>query len=67
MRERDGALLPSFQMLLAQQTVQDPWRPAALRLFGNWLALLAEEKAMHHGWIGPRATAAERKTARAYG
>ena len=64
LRERDPALLPSFQMLLAERNVSDPWRPAAIRLFANWLGYLAEQKSLRGGWTDPlRALAAEARAA----
>jgi homoserine O-succinyltransferase len=53
MRERDPALLPSFQMLLAARNLSDPWRAAAIRLFANWLEYLAEQKSFRRGWTNP--------------
>jgi len=67
LRERDAELLPSFQMLLAQQNVADPWRGAARRLFGNWLSYLADQKSLHRGWPNRRRSArAEPKEALSY-
>jgi homoserine O-succinyltransferase len=45
LRRRDAELMPGFQMLLAERAVSNVWRPAALRLFSNWLAYLAEQRA----------------------
>jgi hypothetical protein len=53
LRERDPALLPSFQMLLAARNLSDPWRVAAIRLFANWLEYLAEQKSFRRGWTNP--------------
>jgi len=65
LRRRDAELMPSFQMLLAEQAVSNSWRPAALRLFSNWLTHLDEERSRRPGWArAPRATKPE---AAAYG
>jgi homoserine O-succinyltransferase len=64
LRRRDAELMPGFQMLLAEQAVSNRWRPAALRLFSNWLAYLDEERGHRPGWVRPRAAGAE---VRAYG
>lgn len=50
MRQRDAELLPGFQLLMAEQTVTDPWRPAAVRLYASWLALLATAEPAPVGW-----------------
>jgi homoserine O-succinyltransferase len=64
LRRRDAELMPSFQMILAEQAVSNRWRPAALRLFSNWLAYLGERSG-RAGWARiHRAAAAE---ARVYG
>jgi len=53
LRQRDSELMPSFQMLLAQQAVTNPWHPAARRLFGNWLSVLDEARSRKPGWATP--------------
>lgn len=49
LRRRDSELMPSFQMLLAEQAVSNRWRPAALRLFSNWLDYLDGERLLRAG------------------
>jgi homoserine O-succinyltransferase len=44
LRRRDAELMPGFQMILAEQAVRNRWRPAALRLFSNWIRHLAEQR-----------------------
>jgi len=65
LRRRDAELMPSFQMILAEQAVSNPWRPAALRLFSNWLAYLDDERSGRPGWVRTRRPAATE--ARVYG
>jgi homoserine O-succinyltransferase len=50
LRQRDSELMPSFQMLLAQQAVTNPWHSAALRLFGNWIGHLDGQRSREPGW-----------------
>jgi homoserine O-succinyltransferase len=50
MRDRGVELLPGFELLMAKQTVSDPWRPVATQLFANWLSLLAEDRPVAVGW-----------------
>ena len=40
--QRDIALLPSFPAAEAGRQLSDPWRPAATRLYANWLSYLVE-------------------------
>jgi homoserine O-succinyltransferase len=54
LRQRHAELLPGFELLMAKQTVSDPWRPAATQLFANWLSLLAEDQPAAIGWPDPR-------------
>src|SRR5262249_26553329 len=54
MRQRDAELVPRLQLMLAGRTVTDPWRPAALRLYANWLSLLADGQPATVGWAAPR-------------
>jgi hypothetical protein len=44
---------------LAEQAVSNRWRPAALRLFSNWLAYLDEARGHRPGWARPRAAETE--------
>ncbi|HVC52573.1 MAG TPA: homoserine O-succinyltransferase [Stellaceae bacterium] len=67
MRQRDAELLPGFQLLMAEQTVSDPWRPAAVRLFANWLSLLAEGRSAPLGSAAPLVRGRRSRDARAYG
>ncbi|MGH7092522.1 MAG: homoserine O-acetyltransferase/O-succinyltransferase family protein, partial [Stellaceae bacterium] len=67
MRERDAELLPGFQLLMAEQTVTDPWRPAAVRLFANWLSLLTEGRSASRGLAVPLLRGRRPGAARAYG
>jgi homoserine O-succinyltransferase len=60
LRERNSELLPSFQMLLAQQSLTDPWRRAALRFFGNFLAYLSREQTSRPGWSDARRSSPRR-------
>ena len=63
LRRRDAEMMPSFQMLLAQQAVSDPWRPAAVRLFANWISYLADRRPTRPGWTAPRRLAPKRELA----
>jgi homoserine O-succinyltransferase len=51
-REHDCDLLPSFQMLLAQQNLINSWRPAALLFFANFLTYLTAARSSRVGWSG---------------
>jgi homoserine O-succinyltransferase/O-acetyltransferase len=61
MRQRDAELVPRLELMLAGRTVTNPWRPAALRLFANWLSLLADGRPATVGWAAPRLNRRKRK------
>jgi homoserine O-succinyltransferase len=54
LRERDIAALPSFPAAAAGRQLTAPWRPAATRLYTNWLTYLAEQRDARAGLTGPR-------------
>jgi len=57
LRQRDIALLPSFPAAEAGRQLTDPWRPAATRLYANWLSYLAERRDARTGRAAPRRAA----------
>lgn len=48
LRQRDIALLPDFPAAAGRQ-LADPWRPAATRLYANWLTYLVERRNLNAG------------------
>jgi homoserine O-succinyltransferase/O-acetyltransferase len=52
-RQRDIALLPSFPAAEVGRALADPWRPAATRLYANWLSYLVERRDARAGRISP--------------
>ncbi len=55
-RDRGEALAARMPYALAERTLDAVWRPAAVTLFRNWLALIAERKLKQEG-KAPRGTA----------
>ena len=53
LRQRDIALLPSFPAAAGRQ-LADPWRPAATRLYANWLTYLVERRDARRQSTTPR-------------
>lgn len=59
-RQRGEALIPHIPYALAERTLDAVWRPAAVMLFRNWLALVADRKLRQEGKAA-RAAAAPRR------
>jgi homoserine O-succinyltransferase/O-acetyltransferase len=53
LRQRDIAVLPSFPAAAADGQLTAPWRPAATRLYTNWLSYLVERRDARVGWTEP--------------
>jgi homoserine O-succinyltransferase/O-acetyltransferase len=51
LQRREKILIAEFPMALAQRNLLGSWREPAVRLYANWLAYLAEEKALHRAAI----------------
>ena len=49
LRRPDPALLAEFPSGFAAEALRDPWRPAAIRLYANWLAYLAAQRPREAG------------------
>jgi homoserine O-succinyltransferase len=50
MRQRDSALFEQFPAAAVGAQLDAPWRPAATRLYRNWLSYLSRERANRLGW-----------------
>jgi len=61
MHRRDAELLGRLELVLAGGAVTNPWRPAALRLFANWLSLLDDGRPATIDWAAPRSHGRKRK------
>ena len=58
---RDAELVARLELMLAGRIFANPWRPAALRLFTNWLSLLGDGRPAAVGWAAPSLNTGNRK------
>jgi homoserine O-succinyltransferase len=53
LERRDAALLEQFPAAEVGRQLTAPWRGAAMRIYANWLAHLAERRARRFAWARP--------------